>query len=142
MLSGGHAENAASRHSSGELPYFPGHTPAEIMRELQLDNPELEWRVVGVPVTNPTSSFNTEVMDAIAASLEPIHGALPIVPDGPVPPTAPTGVRRAFPATALRGFSSTKDSFAHGLNERVRSVIVALLAAMIDELRRLKTNGH
>ena len=82
---------------------FPGHTPAEIMRELQrvADDPALEWAVVGVPVASPASSFNPEIMTAIEQSLATIHPNLPIVPEmGSAPPMAPIGARRAFPATA------------------------------------------
>jgi acetylornithine deacetylase/succinyl-diaminopimelate desuccinylase-like protein len=121
---------------------FPGHTPAEIMRELQLvtDNPDLEWRVVGVPVTSPASSFNTEMMDAIAASLSPIHGALPIVPKMGSGTTDGAYWRAAgIPSYSFTGiFINPKDSFAHGLNERVPKAAVGeslrFWRAMVDEL--------
>jgi len=144
MLSGGHAENALPRAVTAVVNcrIFPGHTPAEIMRELQrvTDNPELEWRVVGVPVTSPASSFNTEVMDAIAASLEPIHGALPIVPKMGSGTTDGAYWRAAgIPSYSFTGiFINPKDSFAHGLNERVPKAAVGeslrFWRAMIDEL--------
>jgi len=144
MLSGGHAENALPRAVTAVVNcrIFPGHTPAEIMRELQRvsDNPDLEWRVVGVPVASPASPFNTEVMDAIAASLEPIHGALPIVPKMGSGTTDGAYWRAAgIPSYSLTGiFINPKDSFAHGLNERVPRAAVGeslrLWRAMIDEL--------
>ena len=144
MLSGGHAENALPRAVTAVVNcrIFPGHTPAEIMRELQrvTDNPDLEWRVVGVPVTSPASSFNTEVMDAIAASLEPIHGALPIVPKMGSGTTDGAYWRAAgIPSYSFTGiFINPKDSFAHGLNERVPKAAVGeslrFWRAMIDEL--------
>ena len=112
------------------------------MRELQLvtDNPDLDWRVVGVPVTSPASSLNTEVMEAIAASLSPIHGALPIVPKMGSGTTDGAHWRAAgIPSYSFTGiFINPKDSFAHGLNERVPKTAVGeslrFWRAMIDEL--------
>ena len=144
MLSGGHAENALPRAVTAVVNcrIFPGHTPAEIMRELQLvtDNPDLEWRVVGVPVTSPASSFNTELMEAIASSLEPIHSGLPIVPKMGSGTTDGAYWRAAgIPSYSFTGiFINPKDSFAHGLNERVPKAAIGeslrFWRAMIDEL--------
>ena len=144
MLSGGHAENALPRAVTAVVNcrIFPGHTPAEIMRELQrvTDNPNLEWRVVGIPVTSPASPFNTEIMEAIEASLEPIHSGLPIVPKMGSGTTDGAYWRAAgIPSYSLTGiFINPKDSFAHGLNERVPKAAVGeslrFWRAMIDEL--------
>ena len=144
MLSGGHAENALPRAVSAivNCRIFPGHTPTEILRELQkvTANPDLEWRVVGVPVTSPASPFNNEIMAAIAASLEPIHPGLPIVPKMGSGTTDGAYLRAAgIPSYSLTGiFINPKDSFAHGLNERVpRAAISESLLfwrAMIDQL--------
>ena len=144
MLSGGHAENALPRAVSAivNCRIFPGHTPTEILRELQkvTGNPDLEWRVVGVPVTSPASPFNNEIMAAIAASLEPIHPGLPIVPKMGSGTTDGAYLRAAgIPSYSLTGiFINPKDSFAHGLNERVpRAAISESLLfwrAMIDQL--------
>ena len=144
MLSGGHAENALPRAVSAivNCRIFPGHTPGEILRELQkvTANPDLEWRVVGVPVTSPASPFNNEIMAAIAASLEPIHPGLPIVPKMGSGTTDGAYLRAAgIPSYSLTGiFINPKDSFAHGLNERVpRAAISESLLfwrAMIDQL--------
>ena len=144
MLSGGHAENALPRAVSAivNCRIFPGHTPTEILRELQkvTANPNLEWRVVGVPVTSPASPFNNEIMAAIAASLEPIHPGLPIVPKMGSGTTDGAYLRAAgIPSYSLTGiFINPKDSFAHGLNERVpRAAISESLLfwrAMIDQL--------
>jgi carboxypeptidase PM20D1 len=144
MLSGGHAENALPRAVTAVVNcrIFPGHTPAEIQRELQrvTDNPNLEWRVVGVPVASPASPFNTEIMTAIAASLEPVHPGLPIVPKMGSGTTDGAYWRAAgIPSYSLTGiFINPKDSFAHGLNERVPKAAVGeslrFWRTMIDEL--------
>jgi acetylornithine deacetylase/succinyl-diaminopimelate desuccinylase-like protein len=112
------------------------------MRELQrvTNNPNLEWRVVGVPVTSPASPFNTEIMAAISRSLEPIHPGLPIVPKMGSGTTDGAYWRAAgIPSYSLTGiFINPKDSFAHGLNERVPKAAVGeslrFWRAMIDEL--------
>ena len=144
MLSGGHAENALPRAVTAVINcrIFPGHTPAEIMQTLRrvTDNPNLEWRVIGVPVASPASPFNTEIMEAIASSLKPIHSALPIVPQMGSGTTDGAYWRAAgIPSYSLTGiFINPKDSFAHGLNERVPRAAVGeslrFWRAMIDEL--------
>ena len=144
MLSGGHAENALPRAVTAVVNcrIFPGHKPVEIMRELQrvTDNPDLEWRVIGVPVASPASPFNTEIMGAIASSLEPIHSRLPIVPKMGSGTTDGAYWRAAgIPSYSLTGiFIKPKDSFAHGLNERVPRAAVReslrFWRAMVDEL--------
>jgi acetylornithine deacetylase/succinyl-diaminopimelate desuccinylase-like protein len=144
MLSGGHAENALPRAVTATVNcrIFPGHTPNDILRDLKLiaDNPRLEWRVIGVPVTSPASSFNAEIMDAIAIALDPIHPGLPIVPKMGSGTTDGAYFRAAgIPSYSLTGiFINPKDSFAHGLNERVPKAAVTeslrFWKAMINEL--------
>ncbi len=144
MLSGGHAENALPRAVTATVNcrIFPGHTPNEIMRELQraADDSNLEWSVVGVPVSSPASDFNTEIMAAIGAALEPIHPGLPIVPEMGSGTTDGAYFRAAgIPSYSLSGiFINPKDSFAHGLNERVPRASIAeslrFWRAMVDEL--------
>ena len=144
MLSGGHAENALPRAVTATVNcrIFPGHSPNEIMRELQrvADNSDLEWDVVGVPVSSPASDFNSEIMGAITSALEPLHPGLPIVPKMGSGTTDGAYFRAAgIPSYSLTGiFINPKDSFAHGLNERIprASVETSLLfwRAMIDEL--------
>lgn len=148
MLAGGHAENALPRAVTATVNcrIFPGHTPNEIMRELQrvADNSNLEWSVVGVPVSSPASEFNTEIMAAVAAALKPIHPDLPIVPEMVSGTTDGAYFRAAgIPSYSLSGiFINPKDSFAHGLNERVPKAAVGeslrFWRAMIDELASSK----
>jgi acetylornithine deacetylase/succinyl-diaminopimelate desuccinylase-like protein len=131
MLSGGHAENALPRAVTATVNcrIFPGHTPNEILRELQLvaDNSNLQWDVVGVPVSSPASAFNNELLAAVAVALEPIHPGLPIVPQMGSGTTDGAYFRAAgIPSYSLSGiFINPKDSFAHGLNERVPRAAVS-----------------
>jgi len=144
MLSGGHAENALPRSVTATVNcrIFPGHSPNEIMRELQrvADNSDLRWEVVGVPVASPASAFNTEIMGAIERALAPIHPNLPIVPKMGSGTTDGAYWRAAgIPSYSLTGiFINPKDSFAHGLNERVPKAAIGeslrFWRAMIDEL--------
>ena len=144
MLSGGHAENALPRAVTATVNcrIFPGHTPNDILRELKLiaDNPSLQWNVIGVPVSSPASGFNSEIMNAIAAALEPIHPGLPIVPKMGSGTTDGAYFRAAgIPSYSLTGiFIIPKDSFAHGLNERIPKAAVTdplrFWRAMLDEL--------
>jgi acetylornithine deacetylase/succinyl-diaminopimelate desuccinylase-like protein len=96
--------------------------------------------VVGVPVTSPASSFNAEIMDAIATALDPLYPGLPIVPKMGSGTTDGAYFRAAgIPSYSLTGiFINPKDSFAHGLNERVPKAAVEeslrFWKAMIDEL--------
>ena len=99
------------------------------MNELQLvaDNPELEWAVVGVPVSSPASPFNNEVMEAVATSLAPIYPGIPIIPEMGSGTTDGAYFRAAgIPSYSMSGiFINPKDSFAHGLNERIPRAAVA-----------------
>ena len=96
--------------------------------------------MIGVPVTSPASSFNTEIMDAIAIALDPLHPELPIVPKMGSGTTDGAYFRAAgIPSYSLTGiFINPKDSFAHGLNERVPKAAVKeslrFWKAMINEL--------
>jgi len=145
MLSGRACRERAapSGQCGGELPYFPGHTPAEISANFRrsLANPDLEWRVVGVPVTSPASPFNNG-----NHGRDCTHRLNRFIRDYPscqrwvrAPRTAPTCARLGIPSYSLTGiFINPKDSFAHGLNERVPRAAVgeSLLfwRAMIDQL--------
>jgi len=135
MLSAGHAENALPRTATATVNcrIFPGHSPEEIMGELRqvADNPELEWAVVGVPVSSPASPFNNEVMEAVAKALEPLYPGIPVIPEMGSGTTDGAYFRAAgIPSYSMTGiFINPKDSFAHGLNERIPR------AAVGDSLR-------
>ena len=126
MLSGGHAENALPRTATATINcrIFPGNSVADIMGELSLvaGNPELEWAVYGKPVSSDTSPFNDEIMYAVEASLAQLYPGTPVIPRMISGTTDGAYFRAAgIPSYSLTGiFLNPKDSFAHGLNERVR----------------------
>ncbi len=131
MLSGGHAENALPRSATAivNCRIFPGHSPEEILTSLKLvtDNPELDWEIVGAPVSSPTSPLNPEIMDAVASATEAIHPGIPIIPRMNSGTTDGAHLRAAgIPSYSLSGiFMKPKDSFRHGLNERVPKTAVS-----------------
>ena len=131
MLSGGHAENALPRTATATINcrIFPGNSVVDIMGELALvaGNPELEWAVYGKPVSSDTSPFNDEVMNAVEASLAQLYPGTPVIPRMISGTTDGAYFRAAgIPSYSLTGiFLNPKDSFAHGLNERVRRAMAA-----------------
>lgn len=84
MLKAGHAENALPRSATATVNcrIFPGHSVEDIQRVLQgvAGNPDLEWAVVGTPVSSDASPFNPELMDAVSASLGQIYPGVPVIP--------------------------------------------------------------
>ena len=144
MLAGGHAENALPQSATATVNcrIFPGNGVQPTLQVLQqvADDPELEWRVVGEPVSSDASPFNAEIMTAIKTSLEPLYPGVPVIPQMGSGTTDGAFFRAAgIPSYSLTGiFINPRDSFAHGLNERVpkRSIRDSLLfwRAMIDQL--------
>lgn len=144
MLDGGHAENALPQSATATINcrIFPGNAVADIMGTLQrvAENPELDWSVVGMPVSSDASPFNSEVMDAVKASLEPIYPGIPVIPQMGSGTTDGAFFRAAgIPSYSLTGiFINPKDAFAHGLNERVpkNSLRQSLIfwRSMVEEL--------
>jgi len=126
MLKAGHAENALPRSATATVNcrIFPGNKVADVMRELQqvAANPALEWAVVGKPVASDTSPYNVELMDAVDASLSQLYPGVPVIPKMISGTTDGAYFRAAgIPSYSLTGiFLNPADSFAHGLNERVR----------------------
>lgn len=125
LLQGGHAENALPQSATATVNcrIFPGNGVDATLTTLQqvVANPDLEWRVVGTPVSSDASPFNEEIMTAVAASLEPLYPGVPVIPQMGSGTTDGAFFRAAgIPSYSLTGiFINPKDSFAHGLNERI-----------------------
>ena len=130
MLEAGHAENALPRSATATVNcrIFPGHSVEDIQRVLQgvAGNPDLEWAVVGTPVSSDASPFNPELMDAVSASLGQIYPGVPVIPKMVSGTTDGAYFRAAgIPSYSLTGiFLNPADSYAHGLNERVRKASI------------------
>jgi acetylornithine deacetylase/succinyl-diaminopimelate desuccinylase-like protein len=144
MLAGGHAENALPQSATATVNcrIFPGNAVTDVMGTLQLavENPELDWSIVGMPVSSDASPFNNEVMAAVKTSLEPLYPGIPVIPQMSSGTTDGAFFRAAgIPSYSLTGiFINPKDSFAHGLNERIpkNSLPQSLIfwRSMIEEL--------
>ena len=144
MLAGGHAENALPQSATATVNcrIFPGNSVADIMGTLQLaaENPELDWSIVGIPVSSDASPFNNEVMTAVKTSLEPIYPGIPVIPQMGSGTTDGAYFRAAgIPSYSLTGiFINPKDSFAHGLNERIPKISIPqsliFWRSMVEEL--------
>ena len=144
MLAGGHAENALPQSATATVNcrIFPGNSVADIMGTLQLavENPELDWSIVGIPVSSDASPFNSEVMTAVKTSLEPIYPGIPVIPQMGSGTTDGAYFRAAgIPSYSLTGiFINPKDSFAHGLNERIPKISIPqsliFWRSMVEEL--------
>ena len=144
MLAGGHAENALPQSATATVNcrIFPGNAVTDVMGTLQLavENPELDWSIVGMPVSSDASPFNNEVMAAVKTSLEPLYPGIPVIPQMSSGTTDGAFFRAAgIPSYSLTGiFINPRDSFAHGLNERVpkNSLPQSLIfwRSMVEEL--------
>lgn len=144
MLAGGHAENALPQSATATVNcrIFPGNSVADIMGTLQLavENPELDWSIVGMPVSSDASPFNSEVMTAVKTSLEPLYPGIPVIPQMGSGTTDGAFFRAAgIPSYSLTGiFINPKDSFAHGLNERIPKISIPqsliFWRSMVEEL--------
>ena len=144
MLAGGHAENALPQSATATVNcrIFPGNSVADIMGTLQLavENPELDWSIVGIPVSSDASPFNSEVMTAVKTSLEPIYPGIPVIPQMGSGTTDGAYFRAAgIPSYSVTGiFINPKDSFAHGLNERIPKISIPqsliFWRSMVEEL--------
>ena len=108
--------------------------------QLAVENPELDWSIVGIPVSSDASPFNSEVMTAVKTSLEPIYPGIPVIPQMGSGTTDGAYFRAAgIPSYSLTGiFINPKDSFAHGLNERIPKISIPqsliFWRSMVEEL--------
>ena len=144
MLAGGHAENALPQSATATVNcrIFPGNSVEDTLGVLKrvADNPDLDWSIVGVPVSSDASPFNAEIMAAIKASLDPLYPGVPVIPQMGSGTTDGAFFRAAgIPSYSLTGiFINPKDSFAHGLNERVPKVSIRdsliFWRGMLDQL--------
>jgi len=125
MLRAGHAENALPQSATATVNcrIFPGIKIEEIETALRgvVDNPEIEFQLLGKPVVGPASEKRADVFAAVSKAVHSRYPGLTIIPF--VSPGATDGMhfRRAGIATygAPGIFMDPKDDFAHGLNERV-----------------------
>lgn len=127
LLSGGHAENALPQSASANINcrIFPG-TPVDTIRQKLAEvggNPKAEWKVVGQPMGSDPSPQNKELFSALAQAVEGKYPGIPVIPY--MTPGATDG--KHFRAAGIPTYGANlaferagDETFAHGLNERVR----------------------
>jgi acetylornithine deacetylase/succinyl-diaminopimelate desuccinylase-like protein len=126
MLDAGHAENALPQTAAANVNcrLFPGVTVAEVQAKLRevIGNDEIEVRAPATARSAPASPLREDVIDAITKAVHDTYPDLPIIPYMTTGATDGRALRAAgIPTYGTTGsFSRTEDSFAHGLNERVR----------------------
>ncbi|HEY0629904.1 MAG TPA: M20/M25/M40 family metallo-hydrolase [Sphingomicrobium sp.] len=127
-LEGGHAENALPQTATANINcrIFPGASVASVQQKLAEvgGNPNAEWKVTNEPMGSDASPVNKELFAAIGRAVEERYPGLPVVPY--MTPGATDG--KHFRALGIptygisAGFSrGDENTFAHGLNERVRA---------------------
>lgn len=128
MLTGGHAENALPQSATANINcrIFPG-TPVQSVQQKLAEignNPKAEWKVVGEPMGSDASAENKELYSALARAVEDRYPAIPVIPY--MTPGATDG--KHYRAAGIPTYGANlaferagEDTFAHGLNERVRA---------------------
>jgi acetylornithine deacetylase/succinyl-diaminopimelate desuccinylase-like protein len=127
MAKAGHAANALPQHAMANINcrVFPGETIEEVQATLErvIDDPTASVKVLEKPrpVTSDASPLRDDVMKAIRKAIDLRVPGLRIVPSMSAGATDSLYFRNVgVPSYGVSGiFMSAKDSYAHGLNERV-----------------------
>jgi carboxypeptidase PM20D1 len=121
----GHAPNALPQSATVNINcrVFPGESVESVRSTLVrvIDDPAAKVTVVGEPVPSDASPLREDVMKALRKAIDLRAPGLPIVPTMSAGATDSLYFRNAgVPSYGVGGtFMHPKDSFAHGLNERV-----------------------
>jgi acetylornithine deacetylase/succinyl-diaminopimelate desuccinylase-like protein len=127
MAKAGHAANALPQHAMANINcrVFPGESIEEVQATLErvIDDPTASVKVLEKPrpVTSDASPLRDDVMKAIRKAIDLRVPGLQIVPSMSAGATDGLYFRNVgVPSYGVSGiFMSAKDSYAHGLNERV-----------------------
>jgi carboxypeptidase PM20D1 len=125
MLEAGHAENALPQRAAATVNcrIFPGTAIEEVRGTLaEAVGPGIAVTVSGDPEVGPVSEPRADVMAAIAREVHRRHPGLPVAPYMESGATDGLIYRNAGIPTfgTSGGFARPGESFAHGLNERIR----------------------
>jgi acetylornithine deacetylase/succinyl-diaminopimelate desuccinylase-like protein len=124
-LRGGHAPNALPQSATVNINcrVFPGETVESVQSTLArvIDDPKAEIKLVNEPVPSDPSPLREDVMKALRKAIDLRAPGLPIVPSMSAGATDSLFFRNiGVPSYGVGGlFMHTKDSFSHGLNERI-----------------------
>ena len=125
MLRGGHAPNALPQSATVGINcrVFPGESVEYVQSTLAkvIDDPESQIKLIYKPVPSDASPLREDVMKALRKAIDLRAPGLPIVPSMSAGATDSLHFRNAgVPSYGVGGrFINPKDSFSHGLNERV-----------------------
>jgi carboxypeptidase PM20D1 len=125
MLRGGHAPNALPQSATVGINcrVFPGETLEYVQSTLVrvIDDPEAKIKSIYKPVPSDASPLRDDVMKALRKAIDLRAPGLPIVPSMSAGATDSLHFRNAgVPSYGVGGlFINPKDSFSHGLNERI-----------------------
>lgn len=125
MLRGGHAPNALPQSATVGINcrVFPGESVEYVQSTLQtvIDDPQAQIRLIYPAVPSEPSPLREDVMKALRKAIDLRAPGLPIVPSMSAGATDSLHFRIAgVPSYGVGGaFMHPKDSYAHGLNERV-----------------------
>jgi len=125
MLRGGHAPNALPQSATVGINcrVFPGESVEYVQSTLVkvIDDPDAQIRLIYPAVPSDPSPLREDVMEALRKAIDLRAPGLPIVPTMSAGATDSLHFRNAgVPSYGVGGaFMHPKDSFAHGLNERV-----------------------
>jgi carboxypeptidase PM20D1 len=125
MLRGGHAPNALPQSATVGINcrVFPGESVEYVQSTLAkvIDDPNAQIRLLYPAVPSDPSPLREDVMKALRKAIDLRAPGLPIVPSMSAGATDSLHFRNAgVPSYGVGGtFMHPKDSFAHGLNERV-----------------------
>jgi acetylornithine deacetylase/succinyl-diaminopimelate desuccinylase-like protein len=124
MLDGGHAENALPQRASANVNcrIFPGVKIDEVRTTLaQVAGEGVEVAIKSNPLSSDPSPLRKDVFDVVKRVVQKFHPGVPVVPYQGSGATDGLVFRSiGIPTYAVDTmFMRDKDSFAHGLNERV-----------------------
>ena len=125
MLQGGHAKNALPQKATVNINcrVFPGVAIESVKETLVrvIDDPTAQVVITNKPVPSDASPLRDDVMKALRRAIDLRVPGLPIVPSMSAGATDSLYFRNlGVPSYGVSGiFMHPKDSFAHGLNERV-----------------------
>lgn len=125
MLRGGHAPNALPQSATANINcrVFPGESVESVQSTLvkAIDDPKAQVKLVSNPKPSDASPLRDDVMKALRKAIDLRAPGLPIVPSMSAGATDSLYFRNiGVPSYGVGGlFIHTKDSFSHGLNERI-----------------------
>lgn len=125
MAKAGHAPNALPQSAMVNINcrVFPGESVESVQATLArvIDDSDASIAVVGEPVPSDASPLRDDVMQALRRAIDLRAPGLPIVPSMAAGATDSLYFRNlGVPSYGVSGiFMHPKDSYAHGLNERV-----------------------